>query len=118
MLAGDPPQLCGMNGKCSTQCVIESNGDVYPCDFYTTDKYLCGNLVDDSFNDIIKNEVRNNFLNENRRESNVCSRCHYRTFCHQNCKRLNITMYDDEMCGYQQFLDLRYTKLKELSYYI
>ena len=34
MFKGIRPQQCGMLGYCTPQFVIESNGDVYPCDFY------------------------------------------------------------------------------------
>ena len=37
MLAGGQPEACSMYGKCSMQNVIESDGTVYPCDFYALD---------------------------------------------------------------------------------
>ena len=42
MFKGIRPQQCGMLGYCTPQFVIESNGDVYPCDFYVLDAYRCG----------------------------------------------------------------------------
>ncbi|MGH0052110.1 MAG: radical SAM protein, partial [Sphaerochaetaceae bacterium] len=49
MLAGYPPEACDMAGVCSPQYVAESNGDIYPCDFYCADGQLLGNIRSDSF---------------------------------------------------------------------
>ena len=35
-----------MYGRCSMQNVIESDGSVYPCDFYAMDPWLMGNIRD------------------------------------------------------------------------
>ena len=41
---GQWPQACGMLGRCAPQFVVESNGDVYPCDFFALDEWRCGNV--------------------------------------------------------------------------
>ena len=52
LFRGYPPQQCGMLGRCAPQFVVESNGDVYPCDFYVLDQYRCGNVQTDSLEDM------------------------------------------------------------------
>ena len=37
-----------MYGRCSMQNVIESDGSIYPCDFYALDQYQMGNILDPS----------------------------------------------------------------------
>ena len=49
-------EACDMRGVCSCQHIIESDGSVYPCDFYTYENYNIGNILKDSFDDIHKNE--------------------------------------------------------------
>src|SRR5699024_5362855 len=49
MLMGYPPESCGMSGVCSFQNVVESDGSVYPCDFYVLDEWKLGNLNINSF---------------------------------------------------------------------
>ena len=44
MAAGFAPEECGMCGRCTTYFAVESDGSVYPCDFYTTDDWLLGNV--------------------------------------------------------------------------
>ena len=51
MAAGFAPEECGMCGRCTTYFAVESDGSVYPCDFYTTDAWLLGNVNDVSFGD-------------------------------------------------------------------
>ena len=46
MLTGAQPEACSMYGRCSMQNVIESDGSVYPCDFYAMDPCLMGNIRD------------------------------------------------------------------------
>ena len=37
---------------------MEADGSVYPCDFYVMDEYQIGNFNTDSFDQMIKNEVK------------------------------------------------------------
>lgn len=46
MLRGGQPEACSMYGRCSMQNVIESDGTIYPCDFYALDAYQMGNIAD------------------------------------------------------------------------
>lgn len=105
MLVGIPPQQCGMLGFCSPQLVLESNGDVYPCDFYVLDQYKCGNIAKDTIRDILGHGAMKKFIEEPRRECKECANCSFEKMCHRNCKRLNIAYYDEEYCGYKEFFE-------------
>ena len=104
MFAGIPPLQCGMLGFCSPQYVIEADGSVYPCDFYVLDHYSCGNIRDLSVEDILRSEPMQRFLKEPKRMSPLCADCPFKAMCNGNCKRLNITYFDDQRCGYREFL--------------
>lgn len=104
LFRGIPPQQCGMLGSCAPQLVIESNGDVYPCDFYVLDQYKCGNILNDEFVDILKSQKMKTFIEESRRECDECKDCNYVSICHKNCKRQNVTYYSKEYCGYRCLL--------------
>ena len=104
MFKGIRPQQCGMLGYCTPQFVIESNGDVYPCDFYVLDAYRCGNIKEDSLIKLVKTDAMQKFLKEERRECTECRNCPFVNICHKNCKRLNITYYTKDYCGYKDFL--------------
>ncbi len=114
MFKGHYPYQCGMLGFCSPQIVVEADGSVYPCDFYVLDHYKLGNITTDSLQKIIKNDIANNFINEPKRRSRLCESCQFKQICNGNCKRLNITYFDDDYCGYQDFLNAAYPKIMTL----
>jgi uncharacterized protein len=115
MFRGFPPQQCGMLGFCSPQFVVEADGNVYPCDFYVLDDYACGNVLTHSFDQIRNCRIMNDFLKEDKRRSVLCKDCKFKKLCHGNCKRLNITYFDDVMCGYQQFLEFAHVSMMEVA---
>ena len=105
MFAGYHPHQCGMLGYCSPQYVIESNGDVFPCDFYVLDQYRCGNIKYDTITSLTNSIPMINFRAESRRECKKCIDCSFKKICNRNCKRLNVAYYDDNYCGYREFLE-------------
>ena len=116
MFKGIRPQQCGMLGYCTPQFVIESNGDVYPCDFYVLDAYRCGNIKEDSLIKLVKTDAMQKFLKEERRECTECRNCPFVNICHKNCKRLNITYYTKDYCGYKDFLMYAKDEMMMISY--
>ncbi len=116
MFIGVRPQMCGMLGYCSAQMVIESNGDVFPCDFYVLDEYKIGNITTDSLSQLHKSSVLHEFLKEDKRMSTACNTCKFKNICHGNCKRMNIVYFDDNgYCGYQVFLEHAHKSMMEIA---
>ena len=74
LFAGVRPQQCGMLGACAPQFVVESSGDVYPCDFYVLDEYRLGNIVTDSLEDLAAAPALAAFLSEPRRPLRILRR--------------------------------------------
>lgn len=111
MLNGIRPSQCGMLGYCLMQFVVEANGDVYPCDFYVLDEYISGNIKKDSLVDLLKSKNTQKFLNETRKECAECNNCKFIKICNKNCKRVNTTYFNDEYCGYKDFLEYAYRDL-------
>lgn len=105
LFAGIPPQQCGMLGRCAPQFVVESSGDVYPCDFYVLDRYRLGNVLSDSLEQMATSNTLHAFLAEPRRACSACADCPFERICHRNCKRLNIAYYREGYCGYRDFLE-------------
>ncbi len=109
------PQSCGMCGNCSFQSVIEANGNVYPCDFYALDEYVCGNIKTDNLSAMMQSDGAKAFFNSSKRTSMACLNCPFESICHQNCKRLNITYFDENYCGYKDFLEHAASRLEYLA---
>lgn len=116
MFKGIAPSQCGMLGFCSPQYVVESDGSVYPCDFYVLDEYKCGNIVANSLEEIRKSSLMSQFLHESKRVSPLCSNCKFKSICHGNCKRMNIVYFNnDTYCGYQDFLEFAHESMMEIA---
>ena len=86
MLMNSPAIICGMNGKCSCQYVIEANGGVYPCDFYVLDDYCLGNINDNTFPELFETYKLLEFFSEPQ-YANVCVKCKWKGLCNNGCKR-------------------------------
>lgn len=115
MVKGYKPMQCGMLGYCSPQFVIEADGSVYPCDFYALDEYCCGNINKDSLDQLLYHPAMTGFLSEKKTMSPLCETCRFKPICNGNCKRLNITYFNETMCGYQDFLQHAYPSMIKIA---
>ena len=87
MLMGYPPESCGMSGVCSFQNVVESDGSVYPCDFYVLDEWKLGNLNVNSFPELEEKRKELGFVEESRQIHPDCQKCRCFSICRGGCKR-------------------------------
>ena len=102
LFLGENAEQCGMNGFCSRQFVIESNGNVYPCDFYCLDEWLLGNINEDSFEQIACAPKAYEFMRNSLPTSPQCKNCEYFRLCRGGgCKR---SKEDRDYCqAYKRF---------------
>ena len=111
MLMGMPPENCAMVGRCGPSLVIESDGSVYPCDFYMTDPYCLGNFNRDNLKSIDERRREILFLEESEKISAECRRCQYFSLCRSGCQRnrryeRETDGYKDRFCkAYKMFFD-------------
>lgn len=108
MFQGQYPRTCGMLGNCHIQLVIEGDGSVYPCDFYALDQYCLGNINVHTIDELRQSLQGQLFLKEEKRYSQLCQQCQFKNICHGQCKRMNIAYFDNDYCGYQEFLKETY----------
>ncbi|HCU30603.1 MULTISPECIES: radical SAM/SPASM domain-containing protein [unclassified Sphaerochaeta] len=87
MLAGYPPESCDMGGVCSVNYVVESNGDVYPCDFYCVDDQRLGNIGENSFAQLDAKRTELRFIEDSPNRTDDCATCQWRLLCRGGCKR-------------------------------
>ncbi|MDO4662725.1 MAG: SPASM domain-containing protein [Tissierellia bacterium] len=107
------PLQCGMLGKCSNDMIIEADGSIYPCDFYVLDKYKLAYISDDKLSEIYQCEKSLDFIKEKRNLTKICNSCKYIHICNGNCKRISVCLYDENYCGYKDFLEHFTLNLKE-----
>lgn len=101
---------CGFNGKCIIQNVIEADGRVYPCDFYTYDNNNIGNINEIDFYDIEKNGSE--FLNE--KDNRNCNTCKYKKICNNGCKKYRVKNKFIYCNTYKKFYDYSIEKFLKL----
>lgn len=100
------PTACGMDGRCNVQFVCESDGSVFPCDFYMLDAYRMGSLAEKTPAALYEKGLP--FLEDSRAyaKASPCLQCRYQQSCHGGCKRMKDSMYiDGDFCWYAKLLD-------------
>lgn len=84
---GYPPESCDMVGRCSVQRVIEADGTVFPCDFYTRDEDSLGNLTEIPLWELGSCKKAAQFVEESLEVPQICRYCQWGNFCRNGCRR-------------------------------
>ncbi len=101
---GQHAEQCGMYGHCTHQFVSEANGNIYPCDFYCTDKYLLGNIRNTDFFTMEKSEAAKKFILESLQVKDKCKNCKFYPLCRGGgCKRTQLS--EDYCLAYKKFFN-------------
>jgi uncharacterized protein len=85
ILLGDAASTCSTCGSCGVYFVIESDGFVYPCDFFTTDKWKMGRLGDVPLSELLSTKTEN-FLSFDKEKPLECNLCKWKYICNGGCK--------------------------------
>lgn len=86
-LAGLKPGSCTMHETCDSYCVVEYNGDVYPCDFFVESRWKLGNIHDDSWTEIARRTRRYQFASKKTLAHPECQACEWQSICHGGCPK-------------------------------
>jgi len=120
MMLGMPPESCGVSGVCSRQYVVESDGSVYPCDFYMLDSYRLGSLITDSFDQLEQRRKELRFIEDSAIWPKECTTCRWVRVCRNGCRRDRILNADETIgknyfCqSYQMFFDYAMPRLIDM----
>lgn len=87
ILVGRPPESCNMRGRCSVQYVAESDGSIYPCDFYCLDEWRLGDVHSGSFADFDERRRALGFIERSLPVPDECRRCPWYPLCRNGCPR-------------------------------
>jgi uncharacterized protein len=117
LLNHHPADGCAFNGTCGQYVVCESNGDLYPCDFYCLDSYKLGNIQNDKLTEVFNNIIYKNFTNESLLISNNCNGCLYKSLCRGGCKKDRENDYlTNRFCSStKEFFDYSFTRIKIIA---
>lgn len=108
---------CDMKGRCSVQNIIEADGSVYPCDFYVYDEWKLGNIVNNTFEEIIFSEKANEFVAASYEISDRCKSCKFYKICRGECrrKRENSEHINNYCEAYREFFTYAGSRLVEVA---
>ena len=87
IINGQLPEACGMGGVCGRQYAVESDGSVFPCDFYMLDGYLLGNLTKDTLKQIDDKRKDIKFIEQSAVHTQECRSCRWGFLCRGGCRR-------------------------------
>jgi uncharacterized protein len=86
-IAGQRPGSCTMHETCDSYCVVEYNGDVFPCDFFVRGDWKLGNVMEDSWATIARRSRRYSFASKKTIAHPECQACEYQSICHGGCPK-------------------------------
>ncbi len=86
-LAGQKPGSCTMHETCDSYCVVEYNGDIYPCDFFVEGGWKLGNVNEDSWTEVARRSRRYAFAQKKTLGHPECQACEYSSICHGGCPK-------------------------------
>jgi len=123
MLMGHPPENCGFAGQCVPNYLVESNGNVYPCDFYALDEWLLGNITQTNFKRLANSEKMLEFCRRSHKPAPDCLLCPYGSICRGGCRRDREPVLEDgtykknRLCeGYRLFFETCLEDMKKLAH--
>lgn len=119
LLATGKCGACGLIGACQPQIVVESDGSVYPCDFYATDPYKLGNLAESRLRLLFESANMSAFLNRPKQSDVLCETCTYRSICGGGCARVFREVCcqteNNGFCGYRLFLEHTLPRIQHIA---
>jgi len=81
---------CYNGAACNRYLVVERNGDVYPCDFFVVPAYKLGNLLENSFGEILSSEIFRSFSDRKSKWPVACETCEYLSLCMGDCLKFRL----------------------------
>ncbi|AEV29308.1 radical SAM additional 4Fe4S-binding domain protein [Sphaerochaeta pleomorpha str. Grapes] len=115
MLVGFQPESCDMTGICSVQYVAESDGSIYPCDFFCVDDYCLGNILSSSITDLDAKRKELQFIESSPNKSLACSTCQWEKLCRGGCKRYRNEGAYRYCTSMQQFFPYAIHRLEQVA---
>lgn len=118
IMQGRPPESCAMTGQCNVQYLVESNGNVYPCDFYAMDEYYLGNICTDTVAQLDAARTAMQFVEDSREKPAQCKECKWFGLCRGGCRRDYTGGADSHnyYCeSYRAFFEYAYPRLRQAA---
>ena len=106
--------VCTLGENCCQYFVVEYNGDVYPCDFFVEKPLKLGNVMENSWEEMLQSPVYAEFGAQKSQWNTVCESCDCLDLCSGDCLKHRVyagnpPQHLSKLCaGWKRFL--RYTR--------
>lgn len=81
---------CYNSGACNRYLVVEHNGDVFPCDFFVRPAHKLGNVLENSFEEMLGGEPYRRFAAAKQRWGDACTACEFLALCMGDCPKFRM----------------------------
>lgn len=82
-----PSEMCTMRKECPRNLVLESSGDIFPCDFFLDAPWKLGNVLEDPLVGAFRSPVYHRFQEMKPQLPQACRRCRWIAQCRGGCPR-------------------------------
>ncbi len=82
--------VCYMNKDCRQYFVVEYDGGVYPCDFFVENDLKLGNIMTDSWEQLMNSPVYRQFGEQKFAFNEACKTCPFLSLCHGDCQKFRV----------------------------
>lgn len=82
--------LCQLDTHCHQYLTIEHSGDIFPCDFFVTQPYGLGNIVDDGLLSVWNGKQLGDFACMKSQLPGKCKHCKHLQICNADCLKHRI----------------------------
>lgn len=118
LLIGLGASDCRIQGRCGSYLVVDHDGSVYPCEYYTTEDWCMGNIRQD-LSLLFNSDAFRLFIQMAHDLPDDCMSCPYALLCRGGCPReraYSETRVDNSLCeGLRAFFDTAMPALEELA---
>ena len=87
--------VCTMGDNCNQYFVVEYNGDIYPCDFFVDPPLKIGNILENSWDEMLNSPRYKQFGRQKIEWNARCSECEYLFLCQGDCLKHRLVVADD-----------------------
>ena len=78
---------CYKGTDCRRYLVVEHNGDVYPCDFFVEEDLKLGNIMENSWEELLESPIYYEFGKSKSNLHEDCLSCEYLSLCNGDCQK-------------------------------
>lgn len=95
MMVNGLANVCSMSDTCRQYLVVEYNGDIYPCDFFVEHGLKLGNVMENSWDEMLDSKVYDDFAKRKSQWNRLCDQCEYLKYCSGCCPKNRLTRGSD-----------------------